>query len=346
MDDRMRCAALVGPRRMELREMKKPQPGPVEVLIRVRAVGICGSDLHTFEGRLQEEASYPLVIGHEFAGEVVEVGPEVSGLETGTRAAVAPARPCGECEWCLKGESNVCPNVDFAASHGYPGCLCDYYVVRPSQVHRIPDSMSFGEATCCEPMAVALHLVENLVEPTGGESYAVIGAGPAGLTIVTAARLNGASTVFCSDLVSERVQAAAEMGADYACNASEQDFEEFVMRHTDGRGVDVAVEAAGDADAIQQVFRVSAIHGRGVVLGIPPEDVLPCDMTAARHKELQVTWARRSVGKDHRAMELIEEGVIDMERFITHRFPLEEAQTAFDYCFERRDGALKVVITL
>jgi len=346
MAEKMRCAVIVAPNRMELQEAAVPAPGPGEVLIQVKAVGVCGSDLHFFVGRLQKEVTYPYVVGHEFAGIVAAVGAGVEGIPVGARVACAPDRPCGECEWCRRGETNVCPNVRFAASHGYPGCLCDYYVVHASQVYPIADSVGFVEASICEPMAIGLHVVENIVRPAGGESYALMGAGPDGLAILTAARVNGASAVYVSDLLPERLSAAQKIGATEVCNVAEQNFEQFVLDHTDGRGVDVAIEAAGAVPAIQQVFRIAAIHGHGVVLGIPPVDTIELDVTAARRRELTVTWARRTVGKYARALELIEQGVLDTGTVITHRFPLEQAQTAFEYVRDRRDGVLKAVITL
>jgi L-iditol 2-dehydrogenase len=315
-------------------------------MIRIRAVGICGSDVHFFVGRLQKEVSYPTVVGHEFAGEIAALGPGVQGLQVGMRVACAPDKPCGECEWCLKGEGNVCPNVRFAASHGYPGCLADYYVVHASQVYPIADSVGFVEASICEPMAIGLHVVENIAKPSGGETYAIMGAGPDGLTIMTAALVNGASAVYVSDLVPERLEAARKMGAAAVCNSGNEDFEEFVLDRTNGRGVDVAVEAAGAVPTVQQVFRVGAIHGKGVVLGIPPADTIPLDTTAARRRELTVTWARRTVGKYGRALDLIEEGSLATDVVITHRFPFEQTQQAFECVRDRRDGVLKAVITL
>lgn len=346
MAKKMRCAVLVAPQKMELQKVDVPVPGPGEVLIRVKAVGVCGSDLHFFVGRLQSEVKYPYVVGHEFSGEVAALGAAVKGLEVGMRVACAPDRPCGECEWCRKGETNVCPNVRFAASHGVPGCLCDYFIVHSSQVYPIAASVGFVEASICEPMAIGLHVVENIVKPRGGETYAIMGTGPDGLAILTAARVNGASKVYASDLLPERLAAAEKIGADAVCNVAKQDFGKLVMELTGGRGVDVAIEAAGAVPAIQQVFRIAAIHGRGVILGIPPVDTIEADMTAARRRELTVTWARRTVGKYARALELIEQGALDTDTVITHRFPLEEAQTAFEYVRDRRDGVLKAVITL
>jgi L-iditol 2-dehydrogenase len=234
--------------------------------------------------------------------------------------------------------------VRFAASHGEPGCLSEYYAVHAGQLYPIAQSVEFEEAALFEPMATGLHIVENLVKPEGGESYAIMGAGPDGLTALCAARHNGASAVYVSDLVPERLQAALKMGADEVCDARGQDFVEFLLERTQGRGVDVAIEAAGAVPAIQQVFLATAIHGRAVVLGIPRQDRVEINLTAARRRELTFIAARRTVGKYPRALEYIQKGWLDAEVMITHRFPLDRVQEAFELVRDRRDGVLKAMI--
>ena len=346
MTDTMRSAQLVAPNEIEIREAPVPEPGPEEVLVRVRAVGVCGSDVSIFRGHFQAETELPYVLGHEFAGEVAAVGSAAEGVEEGARVACAPDLPCGECEWCRKGETNVCPNVQFAASHGVPGCLCDYFVVHQSQIHPIPGELDFASASLCEPAAIGLHVVENLAQPEGGESYAIMGGGPDGLTIMCAALENGASAVYVSDLVPERLEAARKLGADETWNAGDGDFLEFLMDRTDGRGVDVAIEAAGAVPAMQQVFRAACIHGKAIVLGIPPTDEVPVDMTAARRRELTMISARRTVGKYDRALRLIAEGKINADVIITHHFPFGRTQEAFEHVRDRKDGVLKAVVEL
>jgi len=342
----MRCLMATGPEHVELRRAAVPVPGPGEVLIRVRAVGICGSDVHLFAGRLQKEFSYPFVLGHEFSGEVAALGTGVDGVEVGARVACAPDRPCGKCEWCKKGETNVCPNVKFAASHGEPGCLCDYFIVDQKQIYPMPDSLSFEQAALFEPAALGLHIVENLARPQGGESYAVMGAGPDGLAVLCVARANDAGAVYVSDLIAERLDAALKLGADVACNAAEQDFLALVLERTGGRGVDVAVEAAGAVPAIQQAFPMACIHGKAIVMGIPPVDKLEMDLTAARRRELTFIACRRTVGKYTRALEMIDSGQIDAGVIVTHTFPIEKAQQAFECAHSRADGVIKAMIQL
>lgn len=342
----MKTAVLLAPHELEIQEKPKPRPGPDEVLIRVRAVGICGSDTHYFAGLRDHEEStvYPFVLGHEFAGEIAEVGTGVEGIEVGQRVGCAPDLPCGECEWCRRGEVNVCPNVRFSASSGVPGCLSEYYVIHHSQVHPIPDSMSFSEATLAEPLAIGLHIVDNLIGPEGGETYAIIGAGPIGLVTTFAARLRGASTIYVSEKRPERLEAARKLGADETCLVPQQAFDGFIEDRTDGRGADVAVEAAGELDAVEEVNRLARIHGKAIIEGIPPAGHAEVDINAARRRELTVIFGRRSLHTTDEALDLIASGQFDSDAMLTHQFPLEQAQSAFEHTRDYKDGAIKVVI--
>ena len=342
----MNTAVLVAPNRIEARDGHVPQPGPEEVLVRVRAVGICGSDTHYFAGLRdhEEQTVYPLVLGHEFAGEVAALGEGVSAVARGARVCCAPDRPCGKCEWCKKGEVNVCPNVRFAASGGVPGCLCEFYVVHQSQLHPIADSVGFAEATLAEPLAVGLHVVHNLVRPAPGQTWAVIGAGPIGLCTLFAARAGGAGTIYVADKLPERLDAARKFGADATCLVPQDDFVRFVLEKTRGRGVDVVVEAAGEVEAARQTPHLAAIHGLVVIEGIPPASEVPVNVDLARRRELRVVFGRRSVNVTDRALGLIESGEFDPAVLITHEFPLSETQSAFEHTRDYKDGVMKAIV--
>lgn len=345
MAETMKCAMVTGPRRVEIADMTKPSAGRGQVLLKVCAVGICGSDLKYFAGHLQPGTGYPLLLGHEFTGEIVEVGSGVEGYEVGMKVACAPDRPCGECEWCLKGETNVCPNVKFAASDGVPGCLSEYYVATVPQLYPIPAGLDVVDAVLFEPFAIALHMVENVIKPSGGETWAIIGSGTIGLTMLLAAKMHGASRVYASDYAQDRIDLAAKLGADAVCNASKADFGDLVVRETDGRGVDIVVEAGGTQESIWQSFSLASIHGIVVIEGIPHEEPVTVDITAARKRELTILVGRRSRHKDDRALELLADGTVDSRLFTAARFPLERAQEAFDAAKDRTGGTIKAVIT-
>jgi len=342
----MQTAVLTAPNRIEIRDEPVPEPGRGEVLVRVRAVGVCGSDTHYFAGRRDHEPQtvYPFVLGHEFAGEVTALGPGVSGVRTGSRVYCEPDRPCGTCEWCERGEANVCPHVRFAGSGGVRGCLSQYYVVSEAQLLPLPEGVTFEQATLAEPLGIGLHIVDNLVRPSGGETYAVIGAGPIGLVTVFAARLRGASMVCAADRLQCRLEVARRMGADHTCLVPEEDFTRFVLERTQGRGVDVAVEAAGELDAIEELTRLPRIHGLAIIEGIPPASTVGIDLAAARHKELRIICGRRSAHKSSEALRLIGTGEFDTSLMITHRFPLEQAQKAFELTRDYSGGVVKAIV--
>jgi L-iditol 2-dehydrogenase len=341
----MRVALLVGAGQIAIEQAAVPQPGPGQVLLRVRAVGVCGSDLKYFKGHLQPGTDYPLLLGHEFTGQFVNVGPGVADWKPGDRVACAPDRPCGACEWCRKGAVNVCPNVRFAASEGVPGCLSDYYVADTSQLYAIPENLDVADAVVFEPLAIALHCVENLVKPQPGQTCAIIGCGTIGLTMLEIARLHGVQTIYAADLTQDRIDAAARLGATGVCNATDDDFEQFVMDSTDGRGVDIVLEAAGQEPAILQAFRLACVHGRVLIEGIPYVDVVPVDMTAARKKELRIVVGRRSCHMDGRALELLADGTVDVATYSGHKWPLDQAQDAFAAARDRTGGVIKSIIT-
>ncbi len=344
MPETMARMMLVAPGRMVPDQGSVPQPGRDDVLLKILAVGVCGSDLKQFEGHLQSGTDYPLLLGHEFTGRIVECGCDVKGFDVGDLVACAPDRPCEACEWCRKGESNVCPNVRFCAAEGVPGVLSEYYVAHMSQLYAIPDSLDPVHAVLFEPFAVGLHAVETLIRPTGGESYAVIGCGVVGLSMLTAARLHDAGPIFASDLTLERTQTASRLGTAAVCHAATDDFEKFVLDQTDGRGVDVVLEAGGTPEATLQSFRLAAIHGKVVIEGIPYVDVVPIDMTVARRRELQIVFGRRSIRKDARALQLMAEGAMSSDVVKTGIWPLEQAQAAFECARDRLDGVIKAVV--
>jgi L-iditol 2-dehydrogenase len=345
MPETMMRMMLVGPSRMEPEQVPVPTPGTDDVLLKIHAVGVCGSDLKQFEGCMQPGAGFPLLLGHEFTGQIVECGRNVRGFAAGDFVACAPDRPCGACEWCRKGEANVCPNVRFCAALGVPGVLSEYYVANASQLYAIPAPLDPVHAVLFEPFAVGLHAVETLVRPTGGETYAVIGCGVVGLSMLAAARLNGAGRIFASDLTIERVQVASRLGADAVCHAATDDFERFILDHTDGRGVDVVLEAGGTPEATLQSFRLAAIHGHVVMEGIPHADLVPIDTAAARRRELQVHFGRRSTNMDARALDLMAGGAMSADHVKLGRWPLDQAQAAFECARDRLDGVIKAAVT-
>ena len=341
----MRSIQLVAPRTLEPREMEMPaDPGPGEVMVRVRAVGICGSDLHWYleDGVGSYRAVHPQVLGHEPAGEVVAVGRGVSGLAVGERVAIEPAITCGECEFCRSGRHNNCVTSIFMGTPQMPGLFREYAVMPERNAVAIPANMSFDDATIIEPLAVMLHVME-LVEIRLGDTVAVMGAGPIGMLMATMARIAGASRVWIADRVPHRLELARAMGLECAVEISR--IAQAVMDETQGRGADIVFDAAGKAETIDAGFGAARLGGQFVLIGIPDEMRPRVDWHAAMGKELSIQTIKRSNHNAHGAIELLEAGKIP-KAFVTHRLPLEETARGFEMLAGYTDGVGKVIIRI
>lgn len=320
-----------------------PDPGPGEVLVKIRAVGICGSDMHWYlEGCIGAyQTAYPQVLGHEPAGEIVAAGPGVL-LEPGRKVAVEPSITCGHCEPCRSGRHNNCLSSVFMGALGKPGLLLEYATMPAENVVAIPENMSFPEATIIEPLSVILHVLE-LVKIRLGDTVAVLGAGPIGLLTAVVARIAGASRVFIADKVPHRLELARRMGFNVTVNLATGSLQEAVLDHTRGRGVDVAIDAAGSLHAINTAIGVARMGGTVVILGIPADNQTPFDVCAAMGKELNLQTIRRSNHNAHAAIELLSAGRIP-DILVTHRYPLEQTPLAFETLAAYADGIGKAII--
>jgi L-iditol 2-dehydrogenase len=340
----MRSVPLVAPKRLEVIETKIPEgPRAGELLVRMRAVGLCGSDLHWWaEGRIHRTtARYPMVLGHEPAGEVVEVGPGVKDFRAGDRVAIEPSLTCGHCEWCLQGRHNLCEVSRFMGGPDAEGFLRDYVVVPAHNADPVPDKLTWREATLMEPVAVLVHVYE-LAPVRMQQTVAVLGTGSIGLIAVAMARAAGASKIFACDRVPHRLELARQMGADAALNLHESDFATAVLDSTGGRGVDISFDCAGAPETINLGLKVTKPGGRFVLIGIPEPLEFIVDMHAAMSKEVAIQTIRRSNHKGRAAARLLESGQIPTS-LITHALPLEKAQEGFEIVHSYSGGVGKLL---
>ena len=321
-----------------------PDPAAGEVLVRLRAVGICGSDMHWYkEGGIgSSRCAYPQILGHEPAGEIVAVGEGVEGIRAGQRVAVEPAITCGHCEFCRSGHHNNCVTSIFMGSPQMFGLFRDYAVMPERNVVPIPDSLSFTAATILEPLSVILHILE-LVDIGLGDTVAVMGAGPVGLLTASVARVAGAARIFIADRIPHRLRMAREMGFDCAIEIGK--FEQAVMDETRGRGVDIVLDAAAAPQTINMSIAIARLGGRVALIGIPSGADLNIDIHTAMAKELNIQTVKRSNHNAHGAIELMESGRIG-DRMVTHRMPLEKTPEAFEMLAEYAGGVGKVVIEI
>jgi len=340
-----RVAELRGLRQFRLVEAELADPGPGEVQVRIDAVGICGSDLHSYaEGSVGDTpCRYPMVLGHEPAGVVARVGAGVTGWNAGDRAAFEPAIYCYHCEFCSTGHHNVCANLRFMSMPGDPGFFRDYANIPAHNLVAIPPGLSARDATMIEPLAVVLHSMQFVaLGPT--ETAAVFGAGPIGLMTVICLKLAGAGRVWAVEPVAARRELARQAGADAVLDPSAIDPSREIQRDTGGRGVDVAIDCAAIAGTTNHCLRATRNAGRVVVTGIPVEKEVPLEFSPMRRKELTVYSVRRSNHETEGARELLAGNIARFAAMITHTRPLERIADAFYQVERRADGVGKLVI--
>ena len=350
MSDTMRAARLLGPRQMEVSDVPlPPPPKPDEVRIAVTAVGICGSDLHNYEdARIGDTRIVaPLVLGHEFAGVVLDAPPDARDgddqpLRVGQRVAVDPATPCWRCELCEAGHPNLCRRLHFCGLYPDDGALREQMNVPARSCFAVPDSISDAGAALLEPLGVALHAV-NLAHIRLGDTVVVQGCGPIGLLIQRLARHSGAGQVYAFDRLPWRAEKAKVWGATDAWTI-DSDPVARLADVTGGRGADVVIEAAWADHSVAQAIEMARLGGRVLLAGIPSADEVRFKHSSARRKGLTIKMVRRMKHVYPRATALVLAGVVDVEDLVSHRFPLEGAPEAFALNVSYPPGLHKVVI--
>jgi L-iditol 2-dehydrogenase len=323
---------------LRLHDEEIPKPDYDEALVRVKAVGICGSDIHWYEDGGTGEAGIttPFVLGHEFGG-LVE-----GGSLDGLRVAVDPAVPCDTCEYCLEGKPNLCPDHYFAGHAPHDGALREYIAWPMKTMVPVPDRFSYEDIAVLEPLGVAIHTVDlGHVKP--GMMVGVYGCGPIGLLTIQVARAAGASEIVATDILPHRLEAAKALGADRVIQATpEGDERAQILADTHNDGVDVAFEVAGENSAVETAIETAKPGGRVVLCGIPADNQVSFKASSARRKGLSIMMVRRMKHVYPRAVKMVEAGQVDVRSVVSHRFPLEKATEAFELA-EKREG-LKIII--
>jgi len=332
----MKAARLHGIRDLRVEDVPDPLPGEGEVLLAVRAVGVCGSDLHHYlEGSIGAlHSPEPFILGHEFAAEVLEGGP----LAPGTLVAVDPNRACGTCEWCRDGHTNLCPHVRFAGVPPFPGALAEFATARPEELVALPPGFDATTGALLEPLGVAIHALDLArLQPLA--SVAVLGLGPIGLLMLQVARACGAGHLVAVDPLAYRRAVATELGADAVADSVAG-----VLDATGGRGVDVVLEATNSPAGPQHAAEAVRIGGRIVLVGIPTGNAFTLEAALVRRKGLTIKMSRRMRHVYPRAVAMVERGLVTFSPLVTHRFDLGGAPAAFELQADYRDGVIKSVV--
>jgi L-iditol 2-dehydrogenase len=338
-------AELVAPRQFHLTEQSIDDPGPGEVQVRIEAVGICGSDLHSYaEGGIGDTpCAYPMVLGHEPAGTVAKTGPGVTGWQPGMRAALEPALYCYHCEFCRSGRHNICANIRFLSNSHLPGFFREFINLPVSNLLAIPDSLPLDVATMIEPLAVAMHSMK-FARVEIGDRVAVWGAGPIGLLTIACLKVAGAGRIWVVEPLPHRREIAKAMGADVVIDPAEVDAAHTIFAGAGNRGVDCAIDCAAKEDTTNAAIRASCNGGRVVITGIHSECLVPLEVSPLRRKELTIYNVRRSNDEPERARDLMVERMDYFAPMVTHRRPLREIADAFVNAENYANGAVKTVL--
>ncbi|MGA3087577.1 MAG: galactitol-1-phosphate 5-dehydrogenase [Terriglobales bacterium] len=341
----MKALLLSEYRHLEIADVPIPQPGPDEVLVRVAACGICGSDVHGYDGSSGRRIP-PLIMGHEAAGTAAVLGAGVEGLSEGDRITFDSTVFCGTCRYCSRGEINLCDKRRVlgvsCGDYRCAGAFAEYVAVPRHIVHHLPESLSFSEAAMLEAASVALHAV-SLSNIVRGQTALVLGAGMIGLLTLQALRVAGCPSVYVADVDASRLKLATSLGAN-ALLATGTDLVAQISALTDERGVDVVVEAVGVDETVRTAIDCVGKGGTVTLVGnLSPEVRLPLQKVVTRQLRLQGSCA--SAGEYPRAIELVASGRIQVKPLITAVAPLEEGPRWFERLYSREPNLMKVILT-
>jgi L-iditol 2-dehydrogenase len=345
MKSTMAAAVLDRPFSMEVRQVPIPALKPDEALIQVYCIGICGSDVHYYEhGKIgRYEVKNPIILGHELAGVVVQIGTAVTNLDVGDRVAVEPGVTCGRCDYCKSGRYNLCPDVVFMATPPVDGAWAEYVAVRSDFLYKLPDGMSFEEGALLEPLSVGFHAMQRAkVSPK--DKVLVTGLGPIGLLAIAAAKMFGVTRLCGSDVVEFRRNLAMQMGASGVFNPLDGNLSDRVAKTLDGNKADVVIESSGNPRAISDTVNLVKRGGRIVLIGLPTTDAIPLDIPALIDAELDVYGVFRYANTYPAAIQALSNSRQNISQVITHRYDLCDIKEAVELARTNKEQSIKVMI--
>jgi L-iditol 2-dehydrogenase len=346
----MQALQLTEYRKLQLVNLPVPSPAADEVLIQVAACGICGSDVHGYDGSTGRRIP-PLVMGHEAAGVIAAVGDSVNGFAAGDRVTFDSTISCGSCRFCKEGAVNLCDRREVlgvsCGDYRRNGAFAEYVAVPASIVYRLPDALSFADAAMIEAVSVALHAV-SLTAPEQGSTALVVGAGMIGLLILQSLRVAGCGKIFVTDIDSGRLELARKLGADETLEAtaatSSEEIAEQVRELTGGHGADIVMEAVGTATTVRTAIASARKNATVTLVGnLAPEVPLPLQTVVTRQLRLQGSCA--SAGEYPQAMKLMASKAIDVAPMLSAVAPLSEGARWFERLYAREANLMKVVLT-
>lgn len=322
-----------------------------DVLVQIKAVGICGSDVNYFAhgGSTFAKVRYPHILGHEASGVIVAIGSDVKNLEVGDRVTIEPGVPCGECDLCKSGKYNLCRDISFMGIPIYKpyseGAFVEYTIRPASWVYRLPDQVTFEEGAMIEPLSVGMQAV-SLCHVQAGQTALILGCGPISLCVMLSLHAVGVHTIFMIDIDQPRTEIAKNAGAIYAFNALDDNAKHVIMEETSGFGVDLIFDTTNYMPLVNDSLDYLNKAGEVVLIGVPHDDYI-----SIRYRELFMRQATlhtsfRYANQYSLAIRLVSQGVIPIGKIITHSFVFDKTQEAFELALNRGVPTEKVVVTL
>ena len=350
MEGKMKAVVLHGPGEYSVDMVDIPKPERGEVLVKIMGVAICGSDPRLFSGGSRNNGwppEYPFVLGHEFAGEVVELGEGVTKFKIGDRVAGEAHCGCGTCEMCMKGYYNLCLNYGVKGSghhhygHNTRGCYAQYRNYDVKALTTLPDSLSYDEGTMADTAGTAYNAIKLTGIEPGGYTV-VIGPGPMGLMAMEIAKSMGSRTIMVGR--GHRLEVAKQLGADYTVDFEKtEDPVAEVKRITEGFGAHQVIECAGNETAFFEAVQMARKNGHVAFISIPSEDGQKIAIKSLVMNQITLHGVRANPNCSKTVLSLMEQGAINVKDMITHTFPIDDVKEAFDTFINRKDGAVKVV---
>ena len=339
----MKQAVMTAPGRIEIQDIPKPEAGPNQVVVKVKNIGICGSDIHVYHGK-HPYTSYPVVQGHEISGEVEVVGSEVTGVQQGDRITIQPQIVCGKCYACRHGSYHICDNLKVMGFQT-TGAASEYFTVDAEKLLKLPEQISLEHGAMVEPLAVAVHALGRYGQ-VAGKKILVLGAGPIGNLVAQAAKGMGADQVMIVDISDFRIRLAEKCGIDHTVNNSRADLGEELQYAFGKDRADLILECVGINTTIEQAIQ-HARKGTGIIVVGVFGDKATVDLGLVQDRELKLIGTLMYQEKDFcKAIELMAERKVVLEPLITDYFDFQDYQKAYEYIEEKKDKTMKVMIRL
>ncbi len=332
---------MTAPKNITFREIDIPKPGPDQVLVKIKRIGVCGSDIHVYHGQ-HPYTSYPVTQGHEVSGKIVELGEYVKDLKVGQRVTIEPQVFCGRCHPCLHGKYNLCENLKVMGFQT-TGTASEYFAVDSSKITPLPEGMSYDDGAMIEPLAVTVHAAKRFPEIKGAK-VPILGAGPIGILLVQAVKACGAAEVLVTDISDYRLELAKSLGADYAVNTKDADFAKVITDAFGPDKADVIYDCAGTDITMNQAIQ-NARKGSTIILVAVFANMANVDLAKLNDSELDLNTTMMYRHEDYvDALKFVNEGKIQLAPLATAHFPFAEYDAAYKYIDANRESTMKVLI--